>query len=122
LAWEWLAKHQNITNLPDWRKEQLFALATFYFAFDGEHWNRLIQERWMDDTKEECLWFSSGFGYFDEDGVFHEWSLEADGYPQTDSCNSQGEFVWLDLAGLQLSGFAPSVRQEIDLLTSLSNP
>jgi Leucine-rich repeat (LRR) protein len=119
-AWEWLSTHQNITNLPDWRKKQLFALATFYFAFEGEHWNRLIQDRWIDDTLEECLWFSSGFGSF-VDGEFVEWSLEVNGYPQTDSCNGQGEFTWLDLSGLQISGFAPSIPPEIALLTSLSN-
>jgi Leucine-rich repeat (LRR) protein len=66
------------------------------------------------------FWFSSGFGYFDEDGVFHEWSMELDGYPQGDSCNSQGEFILLILADLQLSGFAPSIPPEIALLTSLS--
>jgi hypothetical protein len=54
-AWEWLSKHQNITNLPDWRKKQLFALAAFYFAFEGEHWNRLIRATWLDDTLDECL-------------------------------------------------------------------
>jgi hypothetical protein len=118
-AYEWLSKHQNITNLPHWRRKQLFALATFFFAFEGEHWNWLIQERWMDDTMEECLWFSSGFGRF-EGTEFVEWSLEVDGYPQTDSCNSQGEFIVLLLADLHLTGFAPSVPQEIALLTSLS--
>jgi hypothetical protein len=118
-AWEWLSTHQNITYLPNWRKTQLFALATFFFAFEGEHWNPLIQERWMDDTKEECLWFSSGFGRF-EGEEFVEWSLEVDGYPQVDSCNSQGEFIWLDLGDLHLSGFAPYVPREIALLTSLS--
>jgi hypothetical protein len=119
-AWEWLSKHQNITNLPDWRKKQLFALAAFFFAFEGENWNPLIRERWMDDTKEECLWFSSGYGYFEGD-QYIEWSMEVNGYPQTDSCNELGKFVLLGLTGLQLSGFAPSVPQEIKLLTSLSS-
>jgi hypothetical protein len=119
-AWEWLSKHQNITNLPDWRRKQLFALAAFYFAFEGENWNPLIRERWMDDTKDECLWFSSGFGRFDEGGEYVEWSMELDKSPQVDPCNSQGEFIWLELLNLQLSGFAPSIPPEIVLLTSLS--
>jgi Leucine-rich repeat (LRR) protein len=118
-AFDWLSNHQNITNLPEWRKTQLFALATFFYAFEGENWNPLIKERWMDDTKEECLWYSSGFGYFDEDGVFKEWLEEVDLIAQYDSCNSKGQFTWLDLADLQLSGLAPSVPPEISLLSSL---
>jgi hypothetical protein len=35
-AYNWLSNHQNITNLPEWRKKQLFALATFFYAFEGE--------------------------------------------------------------------------------------
>jgi hypothetical protein len=118
-AWEWLSNHQNITNLPDWRKKQLFALASFFFAFEGENWNRLIRERWMDDSKDECLWYSSGFGRF-EGEEYVEWSAETDEYGQVDPCNSQGEFIWLELSDLQLSGFSPSIPPEINLLTSLS--
>jgi hypothetical protein len=118
-AWEWLSKHQNITNLPDWRKKQLFALATFFFAFEGEHWNRLIRDSWMDDTKDECLWFSSGYGRFVGE-EYIEWSLEVDGIPKIESCNNLGELIWLDLADLQVSGFSPSIPPEIGLLTSLT--
>ncbi|CAB9530163.1 expressed unknown protein [Seminavis robusta] len=63
-AWQWLANHQNITFLPEWRKTQLFAMATFFYAFEGENWNPLIQERLMDDSVEECDWYSGGFGLF----------------------------------------------------------
>jgi hypothetical protein len=55
-AWEWLSNHQNITGLPEWKMKQLFALATFFYAFEGENWNPLIKDKWMDDTKDECLW------------------------------------------------------------------
>jgi hypothetical protein len=68
---------------------------------------------------EECLWFSSGYGRF-VNGKYKEWSLEADGFPQVDPCNSRGEFVWLELSYLQLTGYYPSIPTEIDLLTSLS--
>jgi hypothetical protein len=119
-AWEWLSNHQNITSLPEWRKKQIFALATFFYAFEGENWNPLIRERWLDDTKEECLWFSSGFGRFVE-GKYIEWSLDVNGIPQIDPCNNQGEFIWLDLSDLQLSGLAPSIPPEIFLLSSLKD-
>jgi hypothetical protein len=121
MAWDWLMTSNNITNLPEWRKKQLFALATFFFAFEGENWNPLIRERWMDDTKDECLWFSSGFGYFDDNGYYEEWSLEMDGIPQVNPCNDRGEFIWLDLADLQLSGLAPFVPPEVFLLSSLKS-
>ncbi|CAB9529646.1 unknown protein [Seminavis robusta] len=115
-AWQWLSNHQNITALPNWRKSQLFALATFFYAFEGENWPHSIHERWMDETKEECEWFSSGFGGFVEDD-FVEW--QDLGWPSTNPCNRQGQFTNLHLEDLQLSGLSPFVPAEITLLTSL---
>ena len=43
-AYDWLLNHGNITRLPEWRKKQLFALATFYYAFEGPHWPQYIQD------------------------------------------------------------------------------
>ncbi|CAB9529678.1 expressed unknown protein [Seminavis robusta] len=121
-AWWWLANHQNITFLPEWRKTQLFALATFFFSFEGESWNHLIKDRWMDDTVEECDWFSSGFGLFiDETYVEFQNLFVFVSFPVTPPCDSQGQFTSLDLQDLQLSGFHPSVPPEIALLTSLSH-
>ncbi|CAB9513457.1 expressed unknown protein [Seminavis robusta] len=114
-GWQWLANHQNITFLSDWRKTQLFALATFFYAFEGESWNPLIKGYgWMDDTVEECDWFSSGFEFFFYDGKYYEWQNS------TPPCNSQGQFTSLDLQHLQLSGLPPFLPPEIALLTSLS--
>jgi hypothetical protein len=73
----------------------------------------------MDDTMEECRWFSSTLGHF-VDGDFHEWPFSEYGALPTDSCNSLGEFTWLELQDLQLSGFAPSIPPEISLLRSLN--
>ncbi|CAB9507445.1 expressed unknown protein [Seminavis robusta] len=118
-AWQWLAEHQNITFLPEWRKEQLFALATFFYAFEGDNWNPLVKGHgWMDDTKEECEWFSSAFGVFGADGRFLR--FEDLGLPAGSSCDGHGQFTSLWLNGLQLSGLQPSVPPEISLLTSLS--
>ncbi|CAB9527624.1 expressed unknown protein [Seminavis robusta] len=118
-AWRWVAEHQNITFLPEWRKEQLFALATFFYAFEGENWNPIIKERWMDDTVEECDWFSNGFGIFSQGQYIDYQSL---GFSQfaIPSCNSQGQFTRLHLGNLQLLGLYPSMPPEIALLTSLS--
>ncbi|CAB9520955.1 expressed unknown protein [Seminavis robusta] len=114
-VWNWLANHQNITWLPEWRKEQLFALATFFYAFEGEKWNPLIKERWMDDMVGECDWFSNGFGYFDFDGQYFDLDV-----PWRYSCNSHGNFTSLWLENLQLSGLTPSIPPEITMLSSLS--
>ncbi|CAB9521283.1 expressed unknown protein [Seminavis robusta] len=114
-AWRWVAEHQNITFLPEWRKTQLFALATFFYAFEGDNWNPLIKGHgWMDDTVEECDWFSSGFGYFDWYGKYREW------YGGTAPCDELGQFTSLDLADLDLLDHIPSIPPEISLLTSLS--
>ncbi|CAB9530168.1 expressed unknown protein [Seminavis robusta] len=117
-AWQWLAYHQNITFLPEWRKEQLFALATFFYAFGGENWNPFIQERWMDDAKEECQWFSSGFGFLGLDGEYVE--LQDYGIEPTFPCDSHGKFTSLFLEDQDLSGLSPFIPPEIALLTSLS--
>ncbi|CAB9518330.1 expressed unknown protein [Seminavis robusta] len=119
-AWQWLANHQNITFLPEWRKTQLFALATFFYAFQGDNWHPLIKARgWMDDTVEECDWFTSGFGWFDfGTGVFRD--FRDIGVPYTLPCNSQGHYISLYLQDLQLSGLPPFLPPEIALLTSLS--
>ncbi|CAB9517420.1 expressed unknown protein [Seminavis robusta] len=115
-AWNWLANHQNVTFLPEWRKMQLFALSTFFYAFEGENWNPLIKERWMDERKGECEWFSSGFGVFS----FSVYRPIPDS-SRVDSCDGHGKFTSLWLSGLHLSaGLTPVVPPEIELLTSLS--
>jgi hypothetical protein len=117
-AWDWLSNHQNITNLPEWRKKQLFALATFFYTFEGENWNPLIRERWMDDDKNECRWFSLGNGYFMDSGEYIEYP--EDSLYRYPSCNSAGEFISLDLQDLRLNGLAPPIPHEISLLSSLN--
>ena len=64
-ALAWLEGHQNLTNLPEWRKRQLFALATFYYSFDGPHWPFGWSEDWLDDSKSECDWYSTAYGDID---------------------------------------------------------
>ncbi|CAB9522773.1 unknown protein [Seminavis robusta] len=112
-AWQWLANHENVSKLSEWRKEQLFPLATFFYAFEGEGWPTYVQERWMDDAKEECDWFSSGFGFFNSDGSYVEWP------DQVGPCNSQEQFTSLYIEELQLSDHLPFVPNEIIMLTSL---
>lgn len=37
-AHEWLSRYPNIAGISMWRKKQLFALVTFYHAFNGKNW------------------------------------------------------------------------------------
>jgi hypothetical protein len=118
-AWEWLSNHQNITNLAEWRKKQLFALASFFYSFEGENWPSVPRREWMDDAVDECLWFSNKFGQFYVENNEEKY----DSYALTyfpDPCNTIGEFQSLLLLGLELSNFSVSIPPETALLTSLS--
>lgn len=116
-AWDWLMHHPNATILPVWRQQQLFSLVTFYHAFEGPNWPKLIRDKWLDYEKEECQWFSSGFGYFDYfDGSY----VEETGEDRVESCNKNSEFESLHLENLQLGGLFPAIPPEVFLLTSLS--
>jgi hypothetical protein len=115
-AFDWLSNHQNISNLPEWRKKQLFALATFFYAMQGPSWNKKIRNDWMDETNDECNWFSSLlFGVFDP--VTRQWSETAN----YSSCNTNGEMEVLAFQYLQLAGLEPSIPPEIILLSSLAS-
>ena len=72
----------------------------------------------MDDTVDECLWFSSGYSYF-FNGMYAE---DRHKDYATLPCNHLGEYTSLWVEDLYLSGqpFAPVVPPEIVLLTSLS--
>lgn len=116
-AYDWLSRHPDLDDIPEWRKTQLFALATFYYSFEGEHWHSAIQERWLDYSKDECLFFSSGFG-----SIIHgEYYVHDPDSPwKVDSCNDRGEFTSLYLDWFDMAGLSPALPPEISLLTSLS--
>ena len=103
-AWLWLENHPNISNLPEWRKKQLFGLASFYYSFQGPSWPPVIDSAsntWLDENTEECHWFP--------------------GSGREIACNPLGEFEVIHVEGLQLLGLAPSIPAEIECLTSLDS-
>lgn len=121
-AYRWLLNHQNISNLDDWRKRQLFALAVFYYSFGGQHWPEAARRSWLDDTISECNWFSNEFGYFDEDGIYHVLQKHDESHNfGVDICNEQGEFqsIVVDRLDLVVHPLQPSIPPEIGLLSSL---
>ncbi|CAB9501321.1 unknown protein [Seminavis robusta] len=120
-AYDWLLQYPNITGLENWRKKQLFALASFYYAMEGAHWrkeirdNFLIYDQFGYELPEECYWFSSIFGNFQFDAYSESSTLPAIYVP----CNGHGEFTTIFLSDLHLANHTPSIPEEIGLLTSL---
>lgn len=128
-AYNWLSLHPNVTQYPTWRNVQLFALATFYYAMEGRHWNK-VSGYWLQYDLEECLWFSALFGGFvewNEGGVgFTTEGIEyAEGNPylffRDEQCTPEGKMKSIVLQGLKLGDYNPYVPPEIALLTSLTS-
>ena len=46
-AWIWLQSHGKAPSYPLWRQKQLFALATFYYAFEGGSWPAYAKSEWL---------------------------------------------------------------------------
>lgn len=116
-AWDWLLHHQNVTNLPEWRKQQLFALATFYHSFEGPKWPEEIRKNWLNETVDECLWIQTNLRYLYGISATYLRSLDFDFNP----CNGAGEFTTIALIALRLAGANPIVPPEIALLPHLSH-
>jgi Leucine-rich repeat (LRR) protein len=102
-AFEWLSSHPNISFLEEWRKMQLFSLATFYFAFRGETW--FNNEGWLDYDRSECSWYS-----------------RQPPFPVVEQvagiCDEQGKFQTLSL-GMNMASPSATMPPEIAFLTRL---
>ena len=132
-AYHWLFDQQyqqsteegylDIRALPLWRHRQLFALATYYYASDGEKWPLGINLDWLDLSKgrTECDWFSTNNGeFFVSDGSFGETGANL----YADSCNDLGEFQSLYLTHGGLFGSSmenAKMPAEISFLTSMKH-
>jgi len=116
-ALEWLLEHPDLANMPRWRQTQLFALATFFYAFEGPQWPEKIKNDWMLYDKSECNWFSSGFGEFDNNGIFRQFEMAF--VADLEPCTKLQHFQSIQLPGLNLSMYHPYFPPELQLLTSL---
>lgn len=118
LSHHWLSNHQNLTNLPQWRQRQLFALGCMYYSLGGPQWPMGLDEDWMDDTRSECDWYSGLFGFFYiKDGIKYG-EHGAPGF----SCAEDGKFHTIRMATAKRFGFSysnPSFPPEIGWLTAL---
>lgn len=55
-AWEWLQDHPDYDydRMPNWRKHQLFALSSFFYATGGDTvWS---ENNWSGNNYNECGW------------------------------------------------------------------
>jgi len=62
-ALSWLSTHQNLATMEDWRMQQLLALTTFFYAFNGPEWKQFIKQNWLLDSKSECDWIVGDYDY-----------------------------------------------------------
>lgn len=59
LAYKWLASDAGLNRRPMIQQLQRFALATLYFATDGNSWQS--KENWLSYGVDECLWSSGEY-------------------------------------------------------------
>jgi hypothetical protein len=94
LAYEWLASSANLDTLPDNRKIQRYALATFFYSTGGDSW--LNSVAWLSQV-DECSWYSRS-------------TLRP-------NCNEAGAYENLDLG---FNGVSGSIPPEVALLSELT--
>ncbi|CAB9507224.1 LRR receptor-like serine threonine-protein kinase [Seminavis robusta] len=119
-ASDWLGKLANRQNLPAWRQHQLFALAAIYYALDGPNWLHGVGHTWLNESRSECLWFSSLYGRF-EGGSYIEHSYQNTSNVVLSVCNDAGKYQTLDLRSVFDGTHVADFPNEIALLTSLKS-
>jgi Leucine-rich repeat (LRR) protein len=117
-ARDWLLEDPSLKSYAKWKQTQRFALATFFFSFNGEAWPDFLRESWMQyDGGAECLWFSDtviNIGYEDIGSV---------------PCNELGRYTSLGVYEITpvnthvhksfVEAFIGTIPPEVSLLTSL---
>lgn len=117
-AYRWSLEDPFLSDYPTTRIQQRFALATLYFATNGEGWTN--NEFWLDHNVHECEWYNRpDFASKDLFTSFYPGYL-TEFFPPTEAspprCNSLGLYnhLWLDQNNL-----VGSLPKEVYWLTSL---
>ncbi|CAB9507488.1 LRR receptor-like serine threonine-protein kinase [Seminavis robusta] len=114
-AYDWLLNDPNGTAYPQWRIQQRFALAVFYFSTGGEDW--ILQEDWLSYDVDECSWYVRKLVGGEEDFFLFEGNTEVTAELQyLDSvCDDDGQYLHLVFTENNMEGTLPP---EISLLSN----
>ncbi|CAB9496751.1 Leucine Rich Repeat [Seminavis robusta] len=106
-AYRWMKWHPYLDELPQWRRQQQFALVTFFYSFGGDVpgvWFDSDLENYLDYDVHECEWGETRWALVDS------------------QCNEEGAYTQLSLDGTattDLRGLVGTMPPEISLLSSL---
>ena len=75
-SYHWLQDHPDLNSMQKWRKQQLFAMATFFHAFNGNEWPENERAAWLNYSTHECYWGQHDAFEIDCDGEFHLLKLQ----------------------------------------------
>jgi len=130
LAKKWLENDPGLATYENWRQLQRFALATFYYSFNGPEWPAIIQETWMSYEGSECDWFSNANTIVItlENGMTQ---LTTQNDQDSSVCNVEGRYINFEVYDGEAAGtpfhenfvtsFVGTMPPEVALLTSLEN-
>lgn len=119
-ALAWLASnysHAALGAMPEWRKQQLFAMATLYYSLSGNVLasSTSTSSRWLDPSISECLWPAKQTNYYGS----YAWSNEA-----ADWCSDSRRINYLNF-GDQLNPNGQAITRgippEVELLPHVSS-
>jgi hypothetical protein len=117
LAIDWILQDPLVFQYPDWRILQRYALATLYYATQGQSWTDSTQ--WLTYDTHECEWYTQ-YSFAMKHSlakIFPGYLQEFDDTPHPPTtCNGLGLYQHLWLDSNQLQGTFPT---EIFLLTTL---
>jgi len=117
-AYTWLRNDPKLANYSEAKREQRMALATFYYATDGNDW--IVDQNWLSYNVDECEWFSkfNFIGEKDEIINYVDYNhFEIFGSLAGEKqCSDNGKYLELVLPNNNLAGSLP---QEISLLSAL---
>ncbi|CAB9498255.1 Leucine Rich Repeat [Seminavis robusta] len=72
-----------LQDMPMWRIQQIFALATLFFSLRGGRWHPTNRQQWLNSSMSECQWSSDLVCYGPDDNT----QQELEGVVQTISFN-----------------------------------
>ena len=124
-AYSWLQKDPNVETLVPWKATQRYALASLYFATQGEQWS--LNEHWLAYDLDECTdWFFRVPIESENQWAYRRRRLRtrilqdtANNSSQTNNssaCDMDGHYTTLVLSSNNLDGILPP---EIGILTKL---